>query len=118
MNNNISRTFFESSLGREEAYEKCLSQAQKLGYRIVQTVKGKILRIEETNKTIAWWLAVIFGFLTYVVPGILVLLYWKPVDFCEISFHDSDKEKVGTSITGKYKGDLGRDAYYQLSSIF
>lgn len=113
-----SRSIFESKLSKSETYSKCLSKAQKLGLNVTQSVTEQIIRVEEQNRSPAWWAAVIFGFLFYIIPGILVLIYWKPYDHCELTFHDSDEEGYSTSVVGKFKGDLGRDAYNQLSSGF
>ena len=113
-----SRNFFHSKLPINDTYLKCLSNARKLGFTVTRNVTDQEIRIEEENKTPAWWAAVILGFICYIIPGILVLIYWKPYDHCELTFNQSDEEGFQTMVVGKFKGELGRDAYNMLSSGF
>jgi len=44
---------------------------------------------------------VIFGFLLYIIPGILVLVLWKPESSCELVFDDNGS---GSTVTAQVRG--------------
>ncbi len=111
------RSLIEIKLEGREAYSKCLKRAQRLGYVVTNKIPGQVLRIEKKNYTAVWWISVILGFLFYVIPGILVLILWKPVDYCELDFEESDEEGFKTTIIGKIKGEVGQEFFSQVSGI-
>ena len=76
-----------------------------------------ILRIEKENHSAIWWVAVILGFLCYIIPAILVLAFWKPVEYCELSFDDSDEQDYETTVAAKIKGEVGQEFYSQIGGI-
>jgi hypothetical protein len=110
------RSLIESKFSREVAYKKALKRAQKLGYMITQTVPSQTLRVEKVVRHAGWWVAVIFGILLYVVPGILVLVLWKPIQYCELTFDDDDDDQANSSIIGKISGEFGHGFFNQIAA--
>ncbi|MFP4280764.1 MAG: hypothetical protein ACLFQI_12300 [Halochromatium sp.] len=109
------RNLIESPVPLDEAYKMALKRAQKLGYNITQSVPNQIIRVEKTDRHAVWWIAVIVGFLFYIIPGILVLVFWKPTQYCELSFDDEEGEKK-TSIIGKINGEFGHGYFNQVAA--
>jgi hypothetical protein len=51
---------------------------------------------------------VIIGFLLYIIPGILVLVFWKPVESCALMFDERDGVTTITAqVKGKGQGGIG-----------
>ena len=110
------RSLIESSFARGDAYKKALKRAQRLGYNITQSVPNQTLRVEKIDRHAGWWVAVIFGFLFYILPGILVLVLWKPTQYCELTFDDDDEPNKKSSIVGKIRGEFGHGFFNQIAA--
>lgn len=108
------RKVVETNLTRPEAYKKCFKRATQLGLTIKANVMGERLEIEKGKRTVLWWLAVIFGFALYIFPGVLVLVFWKPVDYCRLFFEDSPE---GTVVVAQVKGEAGTQFFNDISGV-
>lgn len=108
------RRVVDSKLSKVEAYEKCYKRAMQLGLNVKVNVRGERLEIEKSKRTGAWWTAVIFGFFFYIIPGILVLALWKPVEYCRLVF---DENSTGSTVTGQVKGESGVQFFNDISAI-
>jgi len=113
------RSVIETNLTKEEAYKKVLKRAQKLGYktREQQSQNEPNIKIEKRNYTPIWWIAVLIGLFFYIIPGILILIFWKPIDFCQLSFEDSDEKEYKTLVIAKMKGEIGQEFFSQVSGL-
>jgi len=108
------RKVVDTKLVKREAYEKCFKRASQLGLNIKANVPGERLEVEISKRTAAWWAAVIIGLLFYVVPGILVLMFWKPIEYCKLIF---DENSGGATVTGMLKGESGNQFWNDVSGI-
>ena len=108
------RRVLETKLSREEAYAKCFKRASHLGLNVTIMTKGHQLEVRETRRTAGWWTAVILGFIFYIIPGILVLVFWKPIDYCSLMFDDSAE---GCLVTATLKGERGRRFFSEVAGL-
>ncbi len=65
-------------------------------------IPGERLEVGKTKRTAGWWAAVIIGFGLYIVPGVLVLIFWKPGRSCTLVFDD---DGAGTNVTAQVQGN-------------
>jgi len=110
------RRIIECDLSKTEAYAKCFKRTSQMGYNITANVRNELIEIEQLNRTTGWWVAVIVGFCLYIVPGVLVLLLWKPKDYCKLLFETSE-DGVGTTVIGLMKGEKGSQFFSVISSL-
>lgn len=96
------RKVVESKLSKDDAYKKSFKRAGQLGLDIRANIPGQRLEVSKLKRTGLWWTAVIVGLLFYVVPGVLVLVFWKPVSSCSLIFDDNDE---GSTVTAQVNGD-------------
>jgi hypothetical protein len=110
------RRVVETRLPKDEAFKKCFKRAGQLGLDIVANIPGQRLEVRKVKRTAGWWCAVIFGFLFYIVPGVLVLVFWKPVETCTLVF---DEHGEGTTVTAQVsgKGEGGLGFYNEVAGI-
>lgn len=110
------RRVIETRVPKDDAFKKCFKRAGQLGLDIVANIPGERLEVQKIKRTGAWWTAVIIGFMCYIVPGILVLVFWKPVETCTLVF---DQNGEGTTITAqvKGKGEGGLGFYNEVAGI-
>ena len=85
-----------------EAFVKCFKRAVQLGLEIRANIPGERLEVCKGSRTFLWWTAVILGFCCYIIPGVLVLAFWKPGRTCTLIFDQNDD---GTSITAQVSGE-------------
>ena len=111
------RKLVETKLSNKQAYDKCLKRATKLGLTISVNLSEQRLKIEKKNHTPGWWIAVIIGFLFYIIPGIVILMSWKQIEYCDLLFEDSDEEEGGTTVIAKVKGETGQEFFSQVMGI-
>jgi len=111
------RRVVESKLSVDEAYKKCFKRAGQLGLEIKTNVPSQRLEVRRVKRTGLWWVAVIVGFCIYVIPGVLVLVLWKPADSCSLVF-DAD-DGGGATVTGQIKGDgdAGMGFFNEISGL-
>jgi len=95
------RRVVETKLSKDDAFKKCFKRAGQLGIEIPANIPGERLEVRKTKRTGLWWTAVILGFCFYIVPGVLVLIFWKPADTCTLVFDQNDE---GTTITAQVNG--------------
>jgi hypothetical protein len=108
------RKVVETKLSRDEAYRKCFKRASLLGLNIKANIPGERLEIEKTKRSPMWWASVILGFCLYIVPGVLVLTLWKPVEYCSLVF---DENGEGSTVTARVKGESGVQFFNDVSGI-
>jgi hypothetical protein len=108
------RRVVDTKLTKAEAYTKCFKRASQLGLNIKANIAGERLEVVKTKRTGAWWAAVIGGTLLYVVPGVLVLLYWKPIEYCTLIF---DENGSGATVTGVVKGETGDQFFNDVAGL-
>ncbi|MGL4512073.1 MAG: hypothetical protein ACRCT8_03210 [Lacipirellulaceae bacterium] len=96
------RRVIETSVARADAYAKCFKRATQMGWDVSVNVKGQRLVLSRVERSPGWWCAVIFGFLFYIIPGILVLLLWSPKHECQLVFEeDAEITSIVAMLQGK-----------------
>jgi hypothetical protein len=108
------RKVVDTRLTKDEAYKKCFKRASQLGLNIQANIPGERLEIVKTKRTGAWWAAVIGGFCFYILPGVLVLIFWKPVETCTLIFDESGS---GATVTGVVKGETANQFFSDISGL-
>ena len=108
------RKVVETKVSVSEAYQKCFERATQLGLNIKTNISGQRLEIEKVNRTALWWVCVVLGFCFYIVPGVLVLVLWKPVEYCHLVF---DENGSGAILTGMVKGESGLQFWSKITGI-
>ena len=109
------RRIMETKLPVEEAYKKILKRTSQYGYSISSNVPNQLLEVKIKNKTPVWWVCVILGFICYIIPGILILLLWKPEEYCKITF---DKQEDGnTEIIALIKGEKALEFFNSMVGL-
>ena len=108
---------FETNLSKKDAYKKCLKKAYRTGFGVNQIVPGERLRIEKRSPTLAWWLAVFFGIALYIIPGLIVMLCWKQIEYCDLTFEENNEGNSATTVNAKIKGETGQELLGQISEI-
>ena len=109
------RKVVETELPPEEAYAKVFKRATQLGYNIVSNIKNKKLELEWENRNALWWIAFIVGLIFYIIPGILVWLFWKPKDRCTILFDKN--QNGGTVVTFIISGPKALEFYNEVIGL-
>lgn len=108
------RKVVETKLSKDEAYKKCFKRASQLGLNIKANIPGERLEVIKVKRTGAWWAAVIGGTLLYIIPGVLVLLFWKPVEYCHLIF---DESGAGATVVGQVKGEAGQQFFNDVAGL-
>ena len=108
------RKVVDTKLPKDEAHKKCFKRASQLGLNIKANIPGERLEIAKTKRTGAWWAAVIGGFCFYIVPGALVLAFWKPIEYCYLIFDDNG---AGTTVTAQVKGEAGQQFFNDVAGL-
>jgi hypothetical protein len=96
------RKIIETKLSKDDAYKKCFKRATQLNLDIRANIQGERLEVVKGKKTGAWWTVVILGFIFYIIPGVLMLIFWKPESSCILIFSEDDN---CSTITVQIKGD-------------
>ena len=108
------RKVVDTKLSKADAYQKCFKRASQLGLNIKANIPGERLEIVKAKRTAVWWISVIVGFCLYIVPGVLVLVLWKPVEYCHLIF---DENGPGATVTFQIKGESGNQFFNDVAAM-
>lgn len=109
------RRVIETKLSRDDAYTRCFKRAALLGVDIKANVKAERLEVRMGGtRGGGYWTLVVLGFLVYILPGILMLIFWRRTGTCTLLFQDGSE---GTTITATVKGEKGRQFFNDVSAV-
>jgi hypothetical protein len=108
------RRIAESKEDEKSVYKKLFKRASILGYDIKANIVGERLEIAKTNRHPLWWILTIVGICVYLIPGLLIIAFWKPQDYCNMIF---SKKESGTEITFIINGESGLRFYNETCAL-
>jgi hypothetical protein len=108
------RRVIETKVPREEAYTKCFKRASLLGLNMTVNIRGQQLEVGENRRGAGYWTLVVLGLIFYVIPGVLMLVYWRPVYYCKLTFEDAAE---GCTIIATLKGTRGRQFFQEVAAL-
>ena len=58
-----------------------------------------------------------FGLALYIIPGLIVFLCWKQMEYCDLSFEENNEGNSATTVNAKIKGEMGQELFAQVSEL-
>lgn len=102
------------TLPRDQAYAMILKEIRGMGHDRIREQPPNKIWVALPQRPAVWWFVLALGTLFYLIPGVLIYLFWKPEENLEIGIYPDKHHKNLCWVFGKSATKSGRKILDQL----